>query len=199
MLRFLEGCFNVNISNRNTKRSYNEAFEDNIEMKEIKHSNLPKTIAINFNNLSTITSIKRQHQIAMLMNLIESDIEGLKLKCIGICPIVINLRFFKFAAEEMVKKEPNLKIILDGCIPHQGIYRVHVLEVCEKLNFSNIDLLNYFYTLQSKGELGYDVKDEGMFVIIEEFPNSYVDLINYVIEKNQYLIKLNIKKVKIDP
>lgn len=131
------------------------------------------------------------------MNLIESNIEGLKLKCIGICPIVINLRFFKTAAEELIKTEPTLYIILNGCTPYQGIYRVNVLEVCEKLNFTNFDLLNYLYILQCKGELGYDIKDEGMFLVIEELPNSFGEMINYAIEKSQYLIKLNIKKVKL--
>jgi hypothetical protein len=45
--------------------------------------------------------------------------------------------------------------------------------------------------------LGYDIKDEGMFLVIEELPNSYGEMINYAIEKSQYLIKLNIKKVKL--
>jgi hypothetical protein len=130
------------------------------------------------------------------MNLLETnDIEGLKLKCIGICPVNINLRFFKTAAEELMKTEDNLKMILEGVIPFQGIYRVNVMEACEKLGFTNFQLLDYFYSLQTKGELGYDVKDEGMFLEVEELPSSFVTMINFLLEKHQYLIKLNIKKV----
>ena len=195
-MKFLDNCFTQGIakSNPGTKRTFSEAFEDdNMGIA----NNFPKTIAVNFNNLTSITGAKRQVQISMLMNLIESnEIEGLKLKCVGICPVVVNLRFFKSLPEELIKKEEKLKTVLENVIPHQGIYRVNVMESCEKLGYTNFELMNYFYGLQNKGEVGYDVKDEGMILVVEELPESNLQMINFIKEKHETLINLNIKKVK---
>ena len=196
-MNLLKGCFDGHQpQTQNSKRTFDEAFGDE-ESKEINFTSLPKTIALNFTTLTTASNIKRQTQISLLMNLIESNITGLKLKCIGICPIIINLRFFKTSPEVLIEREPNLKLILENANPRQGIYRVHVLEACEKLSFSNFDLLNYLYCLQTKGELGYEVKDEGIFLIIEEMPSSYGEMMNYLLDKSDYLINLNIKKVNL--
>jgi len=70
--------------------------------------------------------------------------------------------------------------------------------MCSKLNISFTDLLNSLYALQSNGEIGYEAKDESMYIEIEKLPESFkdiLDLLNTFVRTN---IKLNLVKVKND-
>jgi hypothetical protein len=78
-----------------------------------------------------------------------------------------------------------------------GVYKFNTIEVCEKIGITHVDLINYLYHLQSDSEIAYESKEEGIFLVIEKIPDSLKDILQYLQERKQYLINLNLKKVII--
>lgn len=123
------------------------------------------------------------------------DSSTIRFTSLGIGPSVINLRFYKSSPEKLADSEANMKILLEASRDFQGVKRFNTLEVCEKIGITYTDLINYLYHLQSKSEIGYETKDEGIFLNICKLPDSFKEIMIFLHERVQYLINLNLKKL----
>jgi RecQ family ATP-dependent DNA helicase len=123
------------------------------------------------------------------------DASTVKLTSLGIGPSVINLRFYKSSPEKLAESEANMKILLEASRDYQGVKRFNTLEVCEKIGISYTDLINYLYHLQSRSEIGYETKDEGIFLNVSKLPDSFKEIMTFLHARVQYLINLNLKKL----
>jgi len=208
---------NIKIENLNTDT--NAIFqvmnkdEEEVKLKEENHKkrktiyNLPKSISFNFNKIYEQTGIKKNIQIFLLLRLlndrkinsfdaVELTDGKLKAECFGIGPTDIHLRFFKREPNDIALEQPNLRVILESSRElADGVYKFSTGEVCQKLGITYVDLINYLYCLQNEGEIGYETKDEGMFIYIEKIPENINNIIDYLYFSNKYLVNLNIKKV----
>ena len=213
-------CYSTNINIRNNSSNQNNmifnvindslpvANEDE-NQKTRKNFDLPKRISINFTKIHDSTGIKKNMQIFLLLSLLNNKnlnssecielLDGkLKANYLGIGPTDINLTFFKTQPNELAENEPNLKLILESSKEiTEGVFKFSTGEVCEKLGITHVDLINYLYYLQNKGEIGYETKDEGMFLYIENIPELRKDIENFLFSTNKFLVNLNIKKVNI--
>lgn len=215
--KFVENIFSQCVSkiqyenNQNENQIFqviNDTSQDLSKSKKIFYD-LPKRISFNFTKISELTGIKKNMQIFLLLRLLNekkinclesTDLSSGKLKasCLGVGPTDINLRFFKRLPHEVAEEEPNLKLILESSKELVGgIYKFSTGDVCQKLGITYVDLINYLYFLQTKGEIGYESRDEGMFLNIEKIPENLNDIVNYLFLTNKYLVNLNIKKVCI--
>lgn len=183
---------------------------------------LPKKIAFNLSKATEISGIKKMMQIYLLNNIFEKshnmirtneifekkdimEIEDLKNKncqikgrLYGIGPSEINLRFFKRKPKELAEQEDNMKIILKYSREFSGgIHKFNLLNICDKINISQVDLMNYLYDLQSKGDLGYEGKEESLFIFIENFKIRLNKLISTLAELNKEIIDLSLTKVSL--
>jgi len=221
-MKYIEYLFNlVNPNPKSNKRNYLEAFENKSPLKNnlyVTDVSLPRTVSFNFTHANEYSAIKKQTQLYLLLSLINSTAFNLtelddqkneesecyskiphsstaKLTCLGIGPTVINIRFYKSSPEKLAEAEPNIKLILESSKDFQGVKRFNTIEVCEKIGITYIDLINYLYHLQSRGELSYESKEEGVFLNVEKIPESFKDIMHFLYDKIQYLINLNMKKL----
>lgn len=197
------------IQNTNTNNNNNLNTSEAAKQHQRKSYDLPKRISFNFNKVSELTGIKKNMQIYLLLRLLkdkkinstEESLElisdgKLKAECLGIGPTDIHLRFFKRAPQDLAAEEPNLRLILESSRELVGgVFKFSTGEVCQKLGITYVDLINYLYCFQNEGEIGYETKDEGMFVNIEKIPENLSDIVDYLYYTNKYLVNLNIKKV----
>lgn len=177
-------------------------------MKSRKSFDLPKRISFNFNKICEQTGIKKNMQIFLLLSLlndrkinssepVELSQGKLKAECFGIGPTHIHLRFFKKSPWDLAAEEPNLQVILESSRELVGgIFKFSTGEVCQKLGITYVDLINYLYCFQNQDEIGYETKDEGMFINIERIPENLNEIVDYLYNQHKYLVNLNIKKVK---
>jgi RecQ family ATP-dependent DNA helicase len=216
IMKFLD-YFNGQVNpttNKNTKRNFQEAFENKPIVSD--GLNLPKMITLNFSSVIDYCGIKKQTLIYLIFSLLEnanlniqSDDENIEMSenpnysdntlinfsSKGIGPSIINIRFYKSTPESLAESEPNMKLILESSKEFQGIRRFSTLEVCEKIGINYSDLINYLYHLQSKSEIGYEIKDEGIFLHVSKLPENYKNIFNYLNDRVQYLVNLNLKKL----
>ena len=168
---------------------------------------LPKRISFNFNKVCEQTGIKKNMQIYLLLRLlndkkinsseaVELSSGKLKAECLGIGPTDIHLRFFKRVPHDLAAEESNLRVILESSRELVGgVFKFSTGVVCQKLGITYVDLINYLYCFQNEGEIGYETKDEGMFINIERIPENVDEIVDYLYYTNKYLVNLNIKKV----
>lgn len=219
-LKFIDYVFNQVIPNNRVtkiKRTFNQANNINISpsksilLKDNNiHNYLPTTISLNFANVYELTDIKKQTQLHFITSLINNselninkketnnDDETNNKACLtllGIGPCQISLRFYKTTPEELRNIESNIDTILNCCKIRDGLYTFNTMEVCSALGTTFTDLLSYLFTLQGKGEISYETKDEGGFILIEKIPSSYKDIITYFTVLNNAYVNLNIKKL----
>lgn len=211
ILKFLEYILNsVNTTSNKiigNKRTFTESLIDSNDNKminsqhSVKNSSnnvFPKMIAVNFNKVTELLGIKKQAQLYLLNSLISNlKLDDLKINSNGIGPLSISIRFYKKQKEKLAEEEPYFKTILELARDYQGQLKFSTLDVIEKLKITQNDLYNYLFQLQSKGEISYEAKDEGMFLFIDNIPPSLRDVLQLLYDKNQSLVSNNLKKVKI--
>ena len=80
----------------NKKRKFND-IDDSCLKLDIRDVDLPTKVTVNFTAISDWIEIRKQNLIIMLINLIDSPMNGIdfKVKCLGFGPSIINLRFYK--------------------------------------------------------------------------------------------------------
>jgi len=161
---------------------------------------LPIKVTINFTAISDWIDIRKQNLIIMLINLIDSPLNGkdFDIKCLGFGPSIMYLRFYKSSPKDLAEREPYIQKIIDEANNYQGAYRFDTLDICNKLDISFTTLWNFLYNLQSAGEIGYEAKDEGMFLEINKIPESFASILDYVSKTNLHNININFKKVNIN-
>jgi hypothetical protein len=130
---------------------------------------------------------------------IENKVIGqsfLDAKCIGIGPSEINLRFFKSKPKELAEQEEKIRVILSNSREFSGgVFKFNLIKICDSLDISQVDLLNFLFTLQNKGDLGYEGKEESMFVNIKKISWSIKKLIHILSEINKEYIDASLRKV----
>ena len=97
----------------------------------------------------------------------------------------------------MSERELYIKRILEEATNYQGAYRFNTLDISTKLDISFTTLWNTLYNLQCEGELGFEAKDEGMYLEIEQIPESFSSLLDYLCKSNLRNIDINFKKVRV--
>jgi hypothetical protein len=196
----------------------NDLTKLNFDITEINDF-LPKKISFNFSKASEKCGIKKMMQIFLLNKIFDKnsldtnkvekssnlmDIEEkvvveknfLEAQCIGIGPSEINLRFFKSKPQELAEQEETIRIILANSREFSGgVFKFNLIKVCDLLSISQVDLLNFLFTYQSKGDLGYEGKEESMFINIEKFSLSIKKMIILLSDINKEYIDASIKKV----
>ena len=205
------------------KRNYEALASPNSKNKfideEAKELSLPKTVAFNFTSATDFCGIKKQILLYLLLNLVNSpDLNStfestekvennadnnstnptndkIKIRCLGVGPSSFNLRFYKTSPEVLADREPNIRTIIEHSRDYQGFIKFNTLEVCEKIGTTYNDLINYLFQLQAKGEIGYESKDECIFFVIEKYPNSISQIMEFLFEKANYLLNLNLTKL----
>ena len=193
LLKFIENIYRINqikIKKRNYKESTEEITKENVE-------SLPKNICINFNTISTYYDIKKSLQIYLLKSLIENkeinSNDSLIIQGIGACKI--SIRFYKTSPNDLSEKDNIMKIILKNSNEKQGSFTFNTNDVCNELNISFNEFMNYLYNLQGQGEISYEIKDEGMFIKVNSIPNSLRNIISYSYNLNQDIISLKLTKL----
>jgi ATP-dependent DNA helicase Q4 len=196
IVKFIEYLFSqASITRTSIKRTHVEIDDQPSTIKNMIFD-LPKTISVNFTTSQDFSGIKKQMQIFLLLSLINTNLdESFKMNCLGVGPSIINIRFYKQQPEVLAKEEPNIKFILENSKEYSGAFRFSTIEVCERIGITHVDLVNYLYHLQSKGEIGYESKEEGVFLVLERIPEGIKDLLQYLHERNEFLININLKKV----
>ncbi len=198
---------NDNKENTAKKQSNKANTSEKVHKQKKSVYNSTDNISLNFNKIYESTSIKKNMQIFLLIKLLndkkinssdaaELTYGKLKAECLGIGPTDIHLRFFNKSIEDLSIEESNIKQIKE-CAKKlsNGILKFSTGDVCEKLGITYIDLINYLYCLQTQGDIGYETKDEGMFIKIEKIPENMNEIVDYLYYTNKYLVNLNIKKV----
>ncbi len=190
----------------------------NFDLEEINQM-LPKKLSFNFTKIKDNCGIKKMMQIYLLNGIFKSKIEDSKAnnnfnenkmdiediysyrkfinaKCIGIGPSEINLRFFKKRPNELGKEEEIMRVILSNSREFSGgVYKFNLLKVSELLNINYVDLLNFLFSLQNNGDIGYEGKEESMFIEIDSLNLNIKKLINLLSDINKKFIDQLIIKV----
>ena len=193
LLKFIENIYGIN-QIKIKKRNYKESTE---EITKENKGTLPKNICINFNTISTNYDIKKSLQIYLLKSLIENKEintnDSLILQGIGACQI--SIRFYKTSPNDLSEKDNTMKIILKNSNEKQGSFTFNTNEVCNELNITFNEFMNYLYNLQGQGEISYEIKDEGMFIKVNSIPNTLRNIISYFSNLNQDIISLKLTKL----
>jgi hypothetical protein len=197
------------------KRNFTDMIENKspikIQSADELNNTLPRTISFNFTAAADLSKIKKQMQLFLLLNLINNkdlnahrnvlgfdrglEEDKIKISSLGVGPSVLRLRFYKTSPEKLMETEPNIKTMIELSREYQGFFKFNTLEVCEKLGITHTELINYLYSLQAKGEVGYETKEEAIFLVIEKLPNSITPIMNYFYEKAQQQISLSLTKL----
>lgn len=199
--------------------SVNKTYTQSASKDKNIYNHLPATISLNFNTVNEITDIKKQTQLFFLTSIISNtnlndpSLEGNKShsedndssedknsnKCnismLGIGPCTISIRFYKSTPQELAANEPIIKSILERAKEKQGAFTFSTIELCDVLGTTYMDLIAYLYKLQSKGEISYETKDDGVFLAIKHIPDSFKDLIAFLNLINHQAININLKKL----
>lgn len=75
------------------------------------------------------------------------------------------------------------------------LFTFNTNEVCNELNITFNEFMNYLYNLQGQGEISYEIKDEGMFIKVNSIPNTLRNIISYFSNLNQDIISLKLTKL----
>ena len=193
LLKFIENIYGMN-QIKIKKRNYNESKE---EITKENKGTLPKNICINFNTIFTNYDIKKSLQIYLLQSLIENkEINSNDSLIIqGIGPCQISIRFYKTSPNELLEKDNTMKIILKYSNEKQGSFTFNTNDVCNELNITFNEFMNYLYNLQGQNEISYEIKDEGMFIKVNSIPNTLRNIISYFYNLNQDIISLKLTKL----
>lgn len=204
LYKFAEYIFANNKSLKRTISEIDKTF-DVPPITDIEQQSNSRTISFNYSKMQEKFGLKKQLQLYLtlclldetFLNKINNEHDKVELKCKGIGPTVIYLRFYKTPHDILSQVETNIRFILESAREFSGAYRFNTLEVCEKIGINYTDLIYYLYHLQSIGEIGYECKEEGIFLnITNSLTTEKIKQVSELLhDKVQELINVNLRKL----